>query len=139
MRIQIDINYEVQETNSISAILETLTNELEERGAKVNRFVSSDNKPKVKTTPYIRNKVCTFLKIPEEALNKPTRKREIVEARQISMFFSKIMTKDSLASIGSQIGDKDHATVLHACKTINNLIDSDKQFRNKILTIEKQL
>jgi chromosomal replication initiator protein len=55
------------------------------------------------------------------------------------MFFSKSLTKSSLATIGTQIGGKDHATVLHACKTVNNLIDTDKQFRLQIQDIEKKL
>jgi chromosomal replication initiator protein len=55
------------------------------------------------------------------------------------MFFSKTLTKSSLASIGAQIGRKDHATVLHACKTVNNLIDTDKQFRHDVEEIEKRL
>jgi chromosomal replication initiator protein len=72
-------------------------------------------------------------------MQSKTRKREIVQARQVSMFFSKNMTKSSLASIGAQIGGKDHATVLHACKTVNNLIDTDKHFRHQISEIEKKI
>jgi chromosomal replication initiator protein len=45
------------------------------------------------------------------------------------MFFAKKFTKASLANIGSQIGDRDHA-VLHACKTVDNLVATDKQFKN---------
>jgi len=55
------------------------------------------------------------------------------------MYFSKTITKSSLASIGSQIGGKDHATVLHACKTVNNLMDTDKRFKGQIESIEKKL
>ena len=55
------------------------------------------------------------------------------------MYFSKNLTKSSLASIGAQIGGKDHATVLHACKTVNNLIETDKSFRMQIEEIEKKL
>jgi chromosomal replication initiator protein len=44
-----------------------------------------------------------------------------------------------LAAIGSQIGNKDHATVLHACKTVNNLKDTDKNFRVFVDDIEKKL
>jgi len=62
-----------------------------------------------------------------------------VQARQIAMFFSKNLTKCSLATIGSQIGGKDHATVLHACKTVNNLIETDKIFRHQIEEIERKL
>jgi chromosomal replication initiator protein len=55
------------------------------------------------------------------------------------MYFAKNMTKASLASIGAAIGGKDHATVLHACKTVNNLIDYDKKFRMDLEEIEKRL
>ena len=72
-------------------------------------------------------------------LQSKTRKRHIVQARQLAMFFAKKYTKASLASIGSQIGKRDHATVLHACKTVNNLIDTDKQFRAFVNDIEKKL
>jgi len=88
---------------------------------------------------YIQKVVCNYFNVPSEMLQSATRKREIVQARQIAMFFSKNLTKASLATIGSQIGDKDHATVLHACKTVNNLLDTDKRFRLQIDEIEKRL
>jgi chromosomal replication initiator protein len=52
-----------------------------------------------------------------------------VQARQLAMYFSKLYTKHSLASIGSKLGKKDHATVLHACKTVRNLYDTDRDFK----------
>lgn len=88
---------------------------------------------------YIQKTVCDYFSIPLENLKSKTRKREIVQARQIAMFFAKSLTKSSLATIGSLIGGKDHATVLHACKTVNNLIDTDKKFRVYIEDIEKKL
>ena len=72
-------------------------------------------------------------------LQSKTRKREIVQARQISMYFAKRLTKFSLAKIALETGKKDHATCLHGIKTVNNLMDSDKHFRLQILEIEKQL
>lgn len=95
--------------------------------------------PKPMTVEFITDKVCDYFNVPAEMLKSTTRKREIVQARQISMFFSKNLTKYSLAIIGSQIGDKDHATVLHACKVINNLRDTDKHFKAQIDEIEKRL
>jgi chromosomal replication initiator protein len=77
--------------------------------------------------------------MPIDLISSKTRKREIVQARQIAMFFAKSLTKNSLATIGSQIGGKDHATVLHACKTVNNLIETDKRFKVYINDIEKKL
>jgi chromosomal replication initiator protein len=88
---------------------------------------------------YIQKVVCNYFSIPVDMLQSRTRKREIVQARQVAMFFSKNLTKSSLATIGSQIGGKDHATVLHACKTVNNLLDTDKHFKNQIEDIEKKL
>jgi len=88
---------------------------------------------------YIQKVVCNYFNIPVEHIQSKTRKREIVQARQVAMFFSKSLTKASLATIGSQIGGKDHATVLHACKTVNNLIETDKRFRIQIDEIEKKL
>ena len=72
-------------------------------------------------------------------MKSKTRKREIVQCRQLAMYFSKQMTKNSLAMIGKYCGNKDHATVLHACKTVNNLADTDKRFKGYILDIEKKL
>ena len=71
---------------------------------------------------YIQRVVCNYFNIGEDEIKNNTRKREIVQARQISMYFAKSLTKCSLATIGAQIGGKDHATVLHACKTVNNLM-----------------
>ncbi len=91
------------------------------------------------TIDYIQKIVCDYFSLPVDSLQSNTRKREVVQARQIAMFFSKSLTKSSLASIGSQIGQKDHATVLHACKTVNNLIDTDRQFKIDVEEIEKRL
>ncbi|MFC2097120.1 chromosomal replication initiator protein DnaA [Bacteroidota bacterium] len=88
---------------------------------------------------YIQKTVCDYFNMPIDILQSKTRKREIVQARQIAMYFSKNLTKSSLATIGAQIGGKDHATVLHACKTVNNLIDTDKRFRAYIEEIDKKL
>ncbi len=88
---------------------------------------------------YIQKVVCEYYNIPINLIQSKTRKREIVQARQIAMFFSKSLTKSSLATIGSKIGGKDHATVLHACKTVNNLIDTDKRFRLQVGELEKKL
>ena len=88
---------------------------------------------------YIQKVVCDYFDIPIDIMKSKTRKREIVQARQLAMFFSKQMTKSSLATIGKYCGNKDHATVLHACKTVNNLADTDKQFKGFITDIEKKL
>ncbi|MEY2671522.1 MAG: hypothetical protein RLZZ577_1838, partial [Bacteroidota bacterium] len=70
---------------------------------------------------YIQKIVSDYFQLDLETLQSKTRKRHVVQARQLAMFFAKKFTKASLANIGSQIGDRDHATVLHACKTVDNL------------------
>jgi len=91
------------------------------------------------TVDYITKVVCDYFNLTSDSLHIRTRKREIVQARQIAMYFSKSLTKSSLAAIGSQIGDKDHATVLHACRTVANLKDTDKNFRVYLDEIENKL
>lgn len=86
----------------------------------------------------IQDIVCDYFNVPIDQLKSKTRKREIVQSRQIAMYFAKNLTKSSLATIGSRIGGKDHATVLHACKTVNNLIETDKRFKTHIDEIEKR-
>lgn len=103
----------------------------------VNKLVK--NSRRELSIEYISKVVCDYFNIPVDSLQAKTRKREIVQARQITMYFSKNMTKYSLASIGAQIGNKDHATVLHACKTVTNLKETDKNFRVYVDEIEKKL
>ncbi len=87
----------------------------------------------------IQKAVCAYFCITPENLVSKTRKREIVQARQIAMYLSRSMTKASLSSIGAQIGGKDHATVLHSYNTVCDLIDTDKHFRQHVQSIEKKL
>jgi chromosomal replication initiator protein DnaA len=87
----------------------------------------------------IRNTVCSYFGLSTEAIQSKTRKREIVQARQIAMYFCRHMTKHALAQIGAEIGNKDHATVLHACKTVEDLSDTDKSFKQHIVEIEKKI
>lgn len=88
---------------------------------------------------YIQKVVSDYFQMDVDTLQSKTRKRHIVQARQLAMFFAKKFTKASLASIGSQIGRRDHATVLHACKTVDNLTSTDKQFRKYVDDLNKKL
>ena len=88
---------------------------------------------------FIQKIVCDYFGIPVDQIHSKTRKREIVQARQIAMYFSKIMTKSSLAHIGLHCGNKDHATVLHACRTVKNLIDTDKKFKGYVDELENKI
>lgn len=103
----------------------------------VEKFVK--NTKREVSIDYIQKVVSDYFQMDIETLQSKTRKRHIVQARQLAMFFAKKFTKASLASIGSQIGQRDHATVLHACKTVDNLSSTDKQFRKYVEDLTKKL
>ncbi len=88
---------------------------------------------------YIQKLVTEFYGLSVDQLKSKTRKREIVQARQISMYYAKSMTKASLKSIGTYFGGRDHSTVIHACQTVNDLIDTDKKFKNDVEEIGKRI
>ena len=110
---------------------------LELAKSMIDKFVK--NTAREVSIDYIQKVVCDYFELPIELLKSKTRKREVVQARQIAMFFAKKMTKSSLANIGMHCGGKDHATVLHACKTVNNLVDTDKRFRGYVDDLEKKI
>ncbi|OQX82416.1 MAG: chromosomal replication initiation protein DnaA [Bacteroidetes bacterium 4484_276] len=103
----------------------------------VDNFIKNTNKEI--SMDYIQKVVSDYFGLSIEQMNSKTRKRNIVQARQLSMYFSKQHTKASLTAIGLQCGNKDHATVLHACKTVQNLIDTDKEFRSYVDDLEKNI
>lgn len=103
----------------------------------VEKFVK--NTKREVSIDYIQKVVSDYFQMDVDTLQSKTRKRHIVQARQLAMFFAKKFTKASLASIGSQIGKRDHATVLHACKTVDNLSTTDKQFRKYVEDLTKKL
>lgn len=102
----------------------------------VEKFVK--NTKKEISIDYIQKVISDYFQLDVATLQSKTRKRDIVQARQLAMFFSKKFTKSSLASIGQQIGQRDHATVLHACKTVENLSSTDKHFRKYLDDLTKK-
>ncbi len=103
----------------------------------IDKFVKSTSREI--SIDYIQKIICDYFNISVDSINSKTRKREIVQARQLAMYFAKKHTKASLATIGMHCGNKDHATVLHACRTVNNLIDTDKQFRIYVEELDKKI
>ena len=74
----------------------------------------------------------------EDILSK-SRKRNIVQARQIAMYLSRNMLKCSLSTIGAELGGKDHATVMHACSTVSDMMSTDRNFKKFVTDIERLL
>ncbi|MBL4716173.1 MAG: chromosomal replication initiator protein DnaA [Bacteroidetes bacterium] len=88
---------------------------------------------------YIQKLVCDFYEMPIDIIKAKSRKREIVQTRQIAMFLSKAHTKSSLKNIGKHFGGKDHSTVIHACNTIDNLMQIDKKLRGEVDALQKKI
>ncbi|MBQ8837848.1 MAG: chromosomal replication initiator protein DnaA [Bacteroidales bacterium] len=91
------------------------------------------------TLDKVQKAVCEYFNISRDDLLSKTRKRQIVQARQIAMYISRNMINCSLSTIGAEIGGKDHATVLHACTTVTDLMSTDKTFKQYVTDIEKIL
>ncbi len=103
----------------------------------VKSFV--DKVQKEITIQAIQEVVSEHLDVEVDLMKAKTRKREIVQARQIAMFFAKDMTKHSLKSIGLHFGGRDHSTVIHALQTVNDLMATDKTFNKSVEEIRKRL
>lgn len=101
------------------------------------KFINKDNREI--TIEFIRSLICDYFKIELYDIQSKSRKRDIVQARQIAMYFAKKYTNSSLASIGKKIGNRDHATVLHAFKTIKNLSETNKKFKFYIEEIKEKI
>jgi chromosomal replication initiator protein len=97
------------------------------------------NRSKELTVDKIQNVVCEYFHISPAELQTKTRKREIVQARYLAMYFCKNYTKASLTFIGNQIGKKDHTTVLYACKVVSDLVDTDRKFKAHFEELQKML
>jgi len=103
----------------------------------VDRFVKSNTREV--TIEYIQKIVSNHFNIPLDLMLSKTRKVEIVTARHISMYLSRKLTKEPLVVIGEKCGKKDHATVLHACKTVKNIMDVDKSFKKNVENLEQKI
>lgn len=92
------------------------------------------------TIDAVQKTVCDYFNITRDELLSQCRKRNIVQARQIAMYLCRnLISNCSLATIGAEIGGKDHATVLHACTTVSDLMSTDKSFKKYVSDLETML
>tara|TARA_B100002052_G_scaffold6694_1_gene5785 strand:+ start:16586 stop:17926 length:1341 start_codon:yes stop_codon:yes gene_type:complete len=102
------------------------------------KHVGKQKMDQINVQQVIKN-VAAVMQIKEKDIVGKSRSMEIALARQISMYVSKKLINTSLANIGKQIGKRDHSTVIHACKTIENKIKEDNSIRELINKIEENL
>ncbi len=110
----------------------------QELAREVLRDLIKEARP-VLTIEAIQSVVCDYLGISEDLVRARTRKREVVQARQVAMFFSKEITSHSLKTIGLHFGGRDHSTVIHAVRSVENQVDTDPQFREMVTAVRKKM
>lgn len=103
----------------------------------MRNFVSEINK---EITPeVIQRTVADYYDLEVEKLASATRRRQVVLARQISMFLVKQHTEESLKSIGRMFGGRDHSTVLYSIKTVKDLIETNDEIRKSLSELERKI
>jgi chromosomal replication initiator protein len=103
----------------------------------IRNFVQNINKEI--TVEYIKKIVADHLNVPLDKLESETRKRQVVIARQLSMFLAKNLTTSSLKVIGDQFGGRDHSTVIHSCRAVQDMMDTDLIFKDTVADLEKKI
>lgn len=103
----------------------------------IQKFVTQVNKGI--TVENIAKLVADHFQVPIETLSSKTRKRQVVIARQLSMYLAKNYTKSSLKTIGDNFGGKDHSTVIYSINTVRDLIDTDSIFKDTVAELEKKV
>ncbi len=103
----------------------------------ISQFV--DNISNEITVELIQKIVAQHYDLPVEKLKEKTRKRFVVRARQLSMYLAKQLSNKSLKHIGNAFGGRDHSTVIHACRSIETLLENDTRFKTEVSDIAKRL
>ncbi len=97
------------------------------------------NKSKEITPSYIIEVVAEHFGVNPEDIASKKRTAELVQPRQIVMYFCRELTTNSLQNIAKAIGKKDHTTVLHGIKTISKEMESNEELKNKVDIIRKKI
>ena len=100
----------------------------------LKRSVKMDNHPL--TVDEIVEKVCDYYHVSAEEVGGKSRKRNLVVARQVSMYLAQKHTRMPAARIGKLIAGRDHSTVLHSCEKVEEKIKTDNKFSEEIANIE---
>lgn len=136
----VDTNVRELEGILISLIAHASLNRVEislELGKTVMKNIIKDIETEV-GVDFIQKTVSEYYGIALDDLKAKTRKKEIVTARQVAMYFCKEFTNHSLKSIGYHFGGRDHSTVIHAVQTVNDIMETDTSFRNAVLELKKK-
>ncbi len=100
----------------------------------IKRAVKIDNHPL--TIDDILETVCNHYGVTQQNVFSKSRKRQLVQVRQISMYLAQKYTKMPAARIGQLIGGRDHSTVLHSCTAVEQRMKVDSSFKDELNSIE---
>ena len=87
----------------------------------------------------IQKKVVEYYQLRLSDMVSKRRPNNIAFPRQIAMYISRLHTNHSLQDIGEAFGGRDHGTVIHACKTVENIMDQDEAVARSVEYLTKQL
>jgi chromosomal replication initiator protein len=127
--------------NRMSAFVQFDKRDLDMKAAKeiVQNYVTTEVKTEI-TIDVVMTMVSEHFKTTNELIKSKTRKREVVEARQLAMHISKkLIPTKSLVAIGEAFGGRDHTTVIYSCKTVENLISTDTNYRKTVEDLERKI
>jgi chromosomal replication initiator protein len=91
------------------------------------------------TIETIQKRVADHFQIRHSDMTSKRRPNNIAIPRQIAMYLARTLTKHSLQEIGDNFGGRDHGTVIHACKSVDNMMEQDAGMRNSIEFLRTQL
>ena len=100
-------------------------------------FINSNNKPI--NVEFIQNLVASHFNLNIQELLSPRRSRSLARPRQIAMYLAKRYTTNSLPDIGRKFSNRDHTTVIHAVKKIDELITKDNDIKQSVDELKKKL
>lgn len=87
----------------------------------------------------IKKQVVEYYRLRAEDMESKRRPAKIALPRQIAMFISRLLTSHSLHEIGESFGGRDHGTVIHACKTVENIMEQDATVKRSVDYLINQL
>jgi len=100
-------------------------------------FINSNNKSI--NVEFIQNLVAAHFNLNIQELLSPRRSRSLARPRQIAMYLAKQHTTNSLPDIGRKFSNRDHTTVIHAVKKIDELLKKDNDIRESVATLRKKI
>ena len=91
------------------------------------------------TIEAIQQKTAEYYHIQKQDMQSRRRPANIAFPRQIAMYLSRLLTSHSLQEIGRSFGNRDHGTVIHACKTVENLMEQDDTIKRSVEYLQAHL